>query len=440
MATSRASTGPRRQSPRGGGRQGGGVARSRGRHSRSARGAPTIDAVFDPRHNNLNFLRLAFCLVVIAVHGWATGGFGSVDVGHEPGGVAVDGFFVISGFLITASRIRARSGGRYIWYRCLRILPGYWVCLVVIAAVIAPIAWLHNGGTLSGYLRADPHGPFDYVWQNLALHPRFYDIAGTPADVPYSSDGGWPVSWNGSLWSLSWEFVLYLGVAVLGMLGIVQRRRRLVLVAAVVAWLARCVQSLGLDATVPLLGSPTGHVALRLLPLFLFGSVLYLYRDRIRLSTPVAAACAVVVVVGAILVTWPEALIGPPLAYLCIWLAVHLPCQRIGARRDLSYGAYIYGFPVQQLAAVYGVHHHGLVVYFVVTVAGTFACAAASWFLVERPAMRLKNWTPRRWARDAAGQPAEVAIPAPRSPASDTAAGDAGQPAGARGAVDSSRV
>jgi len=136
--------------------------------------------------------------------------------------------------------------------------------------------------------------------------------------------------------------------------------------------------------------------------LFLYGSVLYLYRDRIPVSTAAAALCLVTVLAGGFTMKNAGMVAGPPLAYLCIWLGPRLPFQRVGRRHDLSYGIYVFAFPLQQLLAVYGVHRHGLVAYYASFLALAPLAGAASWFLVERRALALKNWTPRWLERRAA--------------------------------------
>jgi peptidoglycan/LPS O-acetylase OafA/YrhL len=406
--------------------------------ARRARDRPrsTVGTDFDPAHNNMNFLRLALAVLVAVDHGWALGGFGRISATRDPGGVAVEAFFVISGFLITASRLRARSTGRFLWHRCVRIFPAYWVCLVFIAAVVAPIAWLHDGGSARGYVSAHPHGPFAFVLENLGLHPRFFDIAGTPRGVPWPPDASAPVSWDTSVWSLAWEFACYLGVAALGLLGVIQRRRGLVALAALGSWLVLAASTLAPGATAPVLGSGTCQEALRLFPLFLYGSAMYLFRERVPLSATAAAICAVTVIGGEVLLTSPNLVVGPALAYLCIWLGIRPPFQWVGRRHDLSYGIYIFAFPVQQLAAVFGVHHHGLVAYYVTFLTGAFLCGAASWFVIERRALRLKDWTPRRWAspraRASTPTPAPVPVPVPVPVPAQGGPGAAPPPGGSR--------
>ncbi len=96
----------------------------------------SIEKSFDPRRNSLNFLRVALAVAVVFSHALTLGGFGSEVIGDKTtlGTAAVYGFFGISGFLIAGSATRNHVG-RYLWQRCLRILPAFWVCLIVTAGV-----------------------------------------------------------------------------------------------------------------------------------------------------------------------------------------------------------------------------------------------------------------------------------------------------------------
>ena len=77
--------------------------------------------------------------------------------------------------------------------------------------------------------------------------------------------------------------------------------------------------------------------------------------------------------------------------------------RRIG---DISYGTYIYAFPVQQTIIHYdtGIDPVTLTAY---TVPITYACAFLSWRLVERPALRLR----RRLTREPDGAPRAAVVP-----------------------------
>ena len=77
---------------------------------------------------------------------------------------------------------------------------------------------------------------------------------------------------------------------------------------------------------------------------------------------------------------------------LTLWLALFgrwLP--RVPARvGDWSYGAYLYGFPVQQVLAHYKLHEASFVAYVLASTVITFALAGLSWHLVEKQALRWK--------------------------------------------------
>jgi peptidoglycan/LPS O-acetylase OafA/YrhL len=84
--------------------------------------------------------------------------------------------------------------------------------------------------------------------------------------------------------------------------------------------------------------------------------------------------------------------------YFLIWLAIAIPL-RIGSTHDISYGVYIYAFPIQQTLAIVGWNRMGWFGYSLVSLALTLPLAWASWLLVERPVMSFKEWTPAWFAR-----------------------------------------
>jgi peptidoglycan/LPS O-acetylase OafA/YrhL len=68
-----------------------------------------------------------------------------------------------------------------------------------------------------------------------------------------------------------------------------------------------------------------------------------------------------------------------------IYLASLLPTRPFRwFGNDLSYGTYLWGFPVAQVLAFAGLNSLGLVPFIVLSVLCTLPFAALSWFLVER--------------------------------------------------------
>jgi peptidoglycan/LPS O-acetylase OafA/YrhL len=126
---------------------------------------------------------------------------------------------------------------------------------------------------------------------------------------------------------------------------------------------------------------------------FWAGALLFVYAQRVRvnLAVPLAAFATLAV---ACLTGHVEVLSAIPLAFLVLWLGAVLPLQRIGRKNDVSYGVYIYAFPVQQLLVLAGANALGLTAYILLAILGTIPLAVASWFVIERPAIGLKRYSP----------------------------------------------
>src|SRR4051794_33733746 len=129
-------------------------------------------------------LRLVFAFAVLVSHAYPLAGLGDRLrwEGENLGGWAVIGFFVVSGYLITGSRLRSPAGA-YLVHRIARIFPAFWVCLLAVAFAFAPIGYWHQHGTLDGFLTtANP--PANFVFENALLRIFDYSVAGTLTDVP----------------------------------------------------------------------------------------------------------------------------------------------------------------------------------------------------------------------------------------------------------------
>jgi peptidoglycan/LPS O-acetylase OafA/YrhL len=323
--------------------------------------------------------RLVLAAMVLFAHSWyvAGRGVGPQLHGENLGGWAVAGFFVLSGFLITRSRLRT-TAGEYLLHRVARIYPAFVVCLIVTAAVFGPIALLLSHGTLEGYLTT-PITPWEYVWGNLGLNVVHYGIGVTLDTVPY------PNVWNGSLWTLYFEFLCYLAVWVLGAWSLFRRSvipAAVLFIASVVVWAnIDLAERIGLNYNFTLL--------FKLLPFFLGGTVVYFVIERFGLNRWVGIGSIVVAAAIIVLVPgWGGQAASPFVAYGLLFLATVIPQPRWIARNDISYGFYIYAWPVQQLFGLLGAPVWGMTFYLVVTTVGTAVLAALSWFLVERPCMQ----------------------------------------------------
>jgi len=343
------------------------------------RATGTIGSRFGADPNALNFVRLVLALQVVVWHAYALRGGRWLPEQVEVFGaeIAVDGFFAVSGFLICRSWLRNPGLLRFAEARARRLLPGLWVCLIVTAFVIAPLA-THAAGHSELSLR----GQLEFVLGNATTWVSVWDIDGGPTGVSHQG------AWNGSLWSLSWEVSAYAAVAILGIFALV--RGRVVLWLAAVFWLwafALVVSGSGVVNTVhPLWLLPRTGL------MFACGALLFLLRDRVPISRMLAVVAVGLVVGGVAATPSYRVIAAPAVAYLCLYVGIELGrFPRLVLRNDLSYGVYIYAFPIQQALLLAGFGSIGWAAFVCLSVACTLPLAAASWFAVERPAQRFRR-------------------------------------------------
>lgn len=362
------------------------------------------------RHNGLNLVRLVLAYAVLVAHGWVLSGRGEGPQlnGQTMGGWSVFAFFAISGYLITGSRL-TKPLGAYLVLRVARIFPAFIVCLLVTALVFAPVAYYTAHGSIEGFLTTATT-PFNYIFTNSGLRINAYDVAGTPSGVPY------PAVWSGSLWTLYWEFYCYLIIAALLASVWVRRRPWVVLVAMVLSivgyagWPTTVSSYFGNNAVLMYL--------LQLIPFFLAGSWFYMIRDRIAFTWPIALVAAGLGLVAAMNVPdWGPQLAAPLLAYVVLWAGAAVRSPRLIQKHDISYGVYIYAFPVQQILAMLGLYQLHLAAYDALAIVCTVPLAAASWLLVERPALRRARKVTAHARRPE--PPAVVSPPVPVVPPTD---------------------
>ncbi len=334
----------------------------------------------DPRNNSLNLIRLLLALAVLVHHSWPLSGAQGEPgfAGDSLGSWAVAGFFVVSGYLITGSRMSHRLGD-YLVHRVARIMPAFVVCLMTIVVFFAPIGYIVAKGSLSGYF-GTATSPLNFLVSNLTLKINHYDVAGTPLNVPYVG------AWNGSLWSLYYEFLCYLVVAVLGSFAVVRKSPWVMTALFVVAVVAQANTEVIAQYTN---GNPDVVLFLRLLPYFLGGAVLFMWKAKFGIHwLPGVLSLAIALLMVSIFPTWGGQASGILMAYGILWISTWLPQPAVIAKNDISYGVYIYAFAFQQLLAVFGAHEWGLLAFSVAAAVLTIPTAMASWLWVERPVMR----------------------------------------------------
>ena len=318
---------------------------------------------------------------MIVSHSFAVAGlYAEPGLGNNSlGTLGVYIFFTISGLLVTKSWYAHPRATAFLGKRALRILPGLAAATLFVLLVVGPML---TSLSLRDYF-LDPL-TLKYLG-NISMFDMSYNLPGVFTNNPFAG------STNGSLWTLAYEFVAYLGLAVIGYFGLIKHRAGLLrsfvyLVIGTYVFMqifpnpVYSILDLQINYLIP-------NVAF-----FVMGSLFYLYRDEIRLSEPGAVAAFILVSVSPFLpMQWFIRLLALP--YLITYLAL-MPTKyahKFSRYGDFSYGMYIYAWPVQQVIAAVGHGHVGPLRLTLYAFPPILILAALSWHLIEKPSLKLKR-------------------------------------------------
>ncbi len=330
-----------------------------------------------------NFLLLRFIAAALVIfgHSYATAGSAGAagdfiarqnwGPGVYTGSIAVDLFFVISGFLVTGSYLRRDDIGDFIKSRVLRILPAYFVCVGFTAFVLGAF---YTNLPLIPYW-TDP-ATRNYVLINMTFDQLAWTLPGVFTDNPLKDIV------NGCLWTLPAEVRMYLYVAALGVLRILKHHQ-----LGNAALIGLFILGITAPASVPLISYQAEFFGLS--ALFALGAFCYINRDTIPINGYVLLALA--------FLCWClhgtsgfMPMFGLTLGYFCFWFAYCTNFHFFNRFGDYSYGLYLWGFPIEQAVA----HHLSEpkpMAIFLISFPITLLIAMLSWHCLEKPALKLKN-------------------------------------------------
>lgn len=290
------------------------------------------------------------------------------------GGLAVIGFFVISGYLITGSWFRCATATEYFKRRATRIVPGFVVAVLITFFVFGPFA----GKGLIGFLG------------DLRSY-RFLGVLAflSPPGVPTAFvNNPVPGNINGSLWTIRIEATCYALVALVGTLNIFRNR-------VVFATLVCCAIACGFVADAPFVQRRLhlfGASILSLIGPFAVGSAMFVFGKRVPHSWKIFCIVGIFIVAAAAIGKL-RFVLGPCVAYLMLFVGL-LPAPQwanFEKHGDLSYGVYLYAFPVQQLIVYWSNSKVSPLVLVSLAIPISLILAILSWKYVERPYLGYKR-------------------------------------------------
>lgn len=334
-----------------------------------------------PEHeNNFDFLRLLMSLAVVVSHQYSVAGR------HPPfisdfiylGTAGVLGFFALSGYLVMGSWNNDPHVLRFAARRVLRMLPGLIVMTLLVVLVLGPM------------VSTEPMGRYfssAATWKYFSVL-RLWNFEENLPGVFTGNPGGSSV--NASLWSIPVEVRCYLALLFAGGLGLLPNKR--LLPAAILIYFGAIYALFSHETNAGLY-----KLYWKLAVVFMVGVVLFQvgawWQPRRLMSGTLVG------VFGAVL--WWSGY--REVAYLLILgfgiVFIGTACwpmiSKAGRFGDLSYGTYIYSFPVQQTFIWATDNRYSVLQGLMVCVPVTLALAWMSWHYVEAPALRLKKWIRR---------------------------------------------
>ncbi|MDN4548018.1 acyltransferase [Pseudomonas sp. C32] len=345
----------------------------------------TIEVALQSKYNNIDLIRILAAILVLIAHSWPLTGSEVDPVASVTGGLigggslAVCVFFVLSGLLVTKSALE-RSTEDYVISRILRIVPA--LLLVSLFDVIIIGGFFTNLG-FREYI-TNPTTMEHLL--NFMVFPIQYNLPGV-------FEGGTYPHVNGSLWTLPIECALYIFLPILVMLRLLTRRTAALALLALISIFIYSSLYLNIsDASRgPFIFKAVQTWSILHYGLFFFiGSFSYIYRKEI----PLSGALAIIMIIalyGAKGTSSQTPVLYLSLSYITIFLAIGIPqifsLKKIG---DLSYGTYIFAWPVQKaVITAFALTNPVAVAVFALPL--TLVLAYGSWRFVERPMLNLKR-------------------------------------------------
>jgi len=333
--------------------------------------------------NNIGTLRYIAALMVLFGHGYnlCIGKHGWLDpiskwlITISPFRKALPGlgvmlFFVVSGYLITASFIRRGHLIEYLIARILRIYPA------LIAAVIfcALIVGLHVTELPKTDYLLHMH-TLKYLVYNCTLIRIQFHLPGVFSSLP------WKGGINGSLWTLPIEVWMYIIVGAFGLAGIFKKSYIYNLLAIILILL-----SVAKPENFLLLLDPK-HAYLGLS--FLFGSILYVNKIPLNFYGLCMLGCASFL---AWKTPYYHFISLSFYAYLVLMIGLHpnIRLPKLDKYGDFSYGLYLYAFPFQQLS-IYYLGSNSPMLINITALIGAMGMSVISWHLIEKRALLHKD-------------------------------------------------
>ena len=334
----------------------------------------------DGHDNFFTPLRIMMALLVVTEHAMivglrdvTAGAYIFFDYGLSY--LAVNLFFITSGFLVTKSMTYRGDLPEYGSARILRIYPALIVHVAFVLLLIGPLA---TTLPIWDYLThpdvwKQPFLVLSFINSDMVLPGAFLTNHEQLAAAP--------------LWTLRYELLAYFATALIFSLGLM-RRKWMILAQFILPSLAWVIaKETGLYDTLP----GTAQNALRFGIAYGLGATIFAYRERLNFHV-FGFVCMSLLAVLCSQLHAMEVAVNLMLAYGLMLVAfVKAPrFNRLQELSDVSYGIYIYHWGLLQLAFYWWPQLNPIAL-FILIAPLSYAIAYASWHIVEKPALKAKK-------------------------------------------------
>ncbi|OAT18027.1 acetyltransferase [Buttiauxella gaviniae ATCC 51604] len=338
--------------------------------------------VLKKENNNLDLIRIIAACLVIYGHAYFISPQAGADdfvrslIGFDySGSMAVKVFFFISGLVVTNSYFRKKDIHDFIISRFFRIWPAL-ITIIVISYLYALIATTFSA---SEFMASS--NPLDYLVGSFFL--KFtWSFPGVFSNNPSST-------FNGSLWSITYEVGCY--IILMSIASLFKFNKLAISIICAMVIIDSVYQPLGVFR------ESIGRVEVKYLPAcFAIGVISSIYQDKIQVNIKnLSTIILVTMILNAQLSSLYELSFYIAIMYSILFICSRKCFIKIKPKYDISYGIYLYGFPIQQIIhnnfKDYGISTNQLLSITISICAGLF-----SWILIEKRFMNIASEISRK--------------------------------------------
>ncbi len=330
--------------------------------------------------NNFNLLRLTGAILVVISHTFTVVGQTSFEPlqyltkGHlQLSGIGLTIFFFISGYFITSSAASGKNTGSFLLKRIYRIYPALIILVIISVFITGPLL-----STLPWQEYFTSKDTWKYLFTATGVRIRM-NLPGV-----FDSSSFNVHAFNASLWTITLEIGLYVSITIALLSGLIKNKKLFSFFCLLI--IIYCFATVSLIQEIP--QNEKRH--LNLIGIFYTGSLVY----ASALSKRIIKTILLIALFLFSVLTVCKLSGFDPFFLLLIAICMAIYCfgfsqkVRLPLQTDISYGFYIWAFPVQQtIFMVLGSQnpylHLTLSIFFILPF------AFASWHFVEKKFIRL---------------------------------------------------